>query len=335
MNFSSNLSTPSLFHQHYQSSTTSLLNSNHDHPDPFNKLYCSLLSGLPNELDFALKVSTILANSKKLDWFSNIKFIDLLLECCPYYCCICSEEVNCDDQHMNSNESHCKELSIKKEALSMSKEALPMSDETLVTNKEALVTNKETVVNKEALVVNKEAFSTTCKCYERFWFQYCNNEQVHELIFGLRTFEFEELSSDDFQLIYRRLKTIAELIRNLSFTYEENDQLLTLPCTSGGTVSMLRFLILLMTCDDSLLNNIGYDIISNIITSMAFTQSDEPYYYLKAFIFKQCTLTAMTSNNVYHASRCLEIISRILYFANEDVTNNLINDLEQQQVSFN
>lgn len=313
--FSSNLSTPSLFHQHYQSSATSLLNSNHDHPDPFNKLYCSLLSGLPNELDFALKVSTILANSKKLDWFSNIKFIDLLLECCPYYCCICSEEVNCDDEHINSNESHCKELSMNKEALSMSKEALSM--------------------NKGALSMNKEGFFTTCKCYERFWFQYCNNEQVHELVFGLRTFQFEELSSDDFQLIYRRLKTIAELIRNLSFTYEENDQLLTLPCTSGGTVSMLRFLILLMMCDDSLLNNISYDIISNIITSMAFTQSDEPYYHLKTFIFKQCTFTAMTSNNVYHTSRCLEIISRILYFSNEDVTNSLINDLEQQQVNFN
>ena len=60
--------------------------------NPLNKLYCSLVSGFPNEVEFGLKVTSMLANSKQIDWISDFKFIEVLLESLNLYVCICNKE---------------------------------------------------------------------------------------------------------------------------------------------------------------------------------------------------------------------------------------------------
>lgn len=57
--------------------------------NPLNKLFCSLMSDLPNEMDFGLRVATILTNSEKIDNLADFKFIDVIIECCILYICSC------------------------------------------------------------------------------------------------------------------------------------------------------------------------------------------------------------------------------------------------------
>ena len=70
----------------------SMMTSSESFVNPLNKLYCSLVSGLPNEVEFGLKVTSMLANSKQIDWISDYKFIEVLLESCALYLCTCYKE---------------------------------------------------------------------------------------------------------------------------------------------------------------------------------------------------------------------------------------------------
>ena len=70
----------------------SMMASSESYVNPLNKLYCSLVSGLPNEVEFGLKVTSMLANSKQIDWISDYKFIEVLLESCALYLCSCYKE---------------------------------------------------------------------------------------------------------------------------------------------------------------------------------------------------------------------------------------------------
>jgi len=66
-----------------------LNNQNRTNVNPLNKLFCSLMSDLPNEMDFGLRVATILTNSEKIDTLADFKFIDVIIECCILYICSC------------------------------------------------------------------------------------------------------------------------------------------------------------------------------------------------------------------------------------------------------
>jgi len=247
------------------------------------------LSGLPNELDFALKVSTILINSNRFDWTSDSKFINLLLESSKYYCCICHEE----DNEINLDNG---------------------------------VDDYESDQQNE-----------TCDCYQRFWYQCCTNEQVLELVFGPRNLNIQEIPPQLFSKVRERVRLIADIIRNLSFTFDsQNSDNATIMSSvlGSGTTIMLKFLLLLMMSEDQNFNNIALDVLSNIAPATAFPHEDSDYNLIQQYIHRHCIQVAMTSNNVHCASRSLEIVSRLLSSNCEELNSTLESYLTEYEVNF-
>jgi hypothetical protein len=263
-------------------------------------LFCSLLSGLPNELDFALKVSTILINSNRFDWTSDSKFINLLLESSKYYCCICHEE----DNEINLD------------------------------NGLNGVDDCESDINA---ISNSDEQNETCDCYQRFWYQCCTNEQVLELVFGPRNLNLQEIPPQLFSKVRERVGLIADIIRNLSFTFDsqnsENASIMSSVSGSGTTI-MLKFLLLLMMSDDQNFNNIALDILSNIAPATAFPHEDSDYNLIQQYIHRHCIQIAMTSNNIHCTSRCLEIVSRLLSSNCEELNCTLESHLIEYEVNY-
>ena len=77
------------------------------HVDPLTRLFCALVSGLANEMDFGLRVVTMLANSRQIDAIADLKLVDVLLECCSLSLCHCrdsdrQQSQSCSEQEQQS-----------------------------------------------------------------------------------------------------------------------------------------------------------------------------------------------------------------------------------------
>lgn len=257
------------------------------------------MSGLPNELDFALRVATILANSHQLDWTSDSKFIDLLLECCAYYCCVCDQKIRYDFESRGPNNNQDTEI-----------------------------------VSQEH---SKSETNHICVCYEKFWRQNCNDTNILELVFGEGSLGRVEFDGHELQLIQCRIRKVAELIRYLSFSYEDqqSEDALSEITNSypvvGATKPMLKFLTLMLKCDDMLFNNIGLDIFSNIALSTSILYDDEQCLQLQQNIHQHCVASIINSSNVYALSRSLEIVSKLLQSGNEEITSAVATELVEQE----
>lgn len=59
---------------------------------PLNRLFCCLLSGLPNDMEFGLRVTSLLADSRQINWISDYRFLEILLDSLNLHVCHCSEE---------------------------------------------------------------------------------------------------------------------------------------------------------------------------------------------------------------------------------------------------
>lgn len=64
-------------------------------PDPMTRLLCALGSGLANEIDFGLKVVTMLTNSRQVDLVSDHRFVEALVECSSVGACDCDVDAKC------------------------------------------------------------------------------------------------------------------------------------------------------------------------------------------------------------------------------------------------
>jgi len=254
--------------------------------NPLNKLFCSLLSGLPNELDFALKVSTILINSNRFDWTSDYKYINLLLECFKNYCCVCEENdsICLDEDEDESNDEDC------------------------------------------------WAQQNTCNCYQRFWYQCCTDEHTLELVFGPPDPNIEELSEQDFNKIKDRIRLIADILRNLSFTYDCDNQDSIQSSSPVATPLLMKFLLLLTMSSEQQFNSTALDIISNIASTTAVISEDNVYTIIQQILHRRCVDIAMTSNNIHWTSRSLEVVSRLLSSNVEEINSFLESHLRNYEV---
>ena len=64
-------------------------------PDPMTRLLCALGSGLANEIDFSLKVVTMLTNSRQISLVSDNRFVEALVNCISIGGCDCDVDDKC------------------------------------------------------------------------------------------------------------------------------------------------------------------------------------------------------------------------------------------------
>ncbi|RWS15768.1 AT-rich interactive domain-containing protein 2-like protein [Dinothrombium tinctorium] len=262
--------------QPQQSSANSCVN-------PMNKLFCSLLCGLPNEIELGLSVATLLANSKDVEDIADFKFIDVLLECLTSYACVCDDE---------TYESDCNR---KNDSDSMKK----------------------------------------CLCLERFWYKMCKDKTVFELVFGSLDLNAGHHSPQNQQKIFNRVKRIADLIKNLSYSIDESNQKNEDELSNGpnyfncASLRLLKILLLLLTSDDQNLSNIGLDIISNVVVFTTFVNDEEQYLLIQQSLYRHCIATFMNSNDIYAISRCLEVITKLIS-TNGEISHSFMSLLNEE-----
>lgn len=392
-----------------------------------DKLYCSLLCGLKNEIDFGLKVATLLANSKEAEWISDFKFIDVLIESCHLYSCSCDELLEDDDNSDCYLDKYCvykdndkgsnKCIDTTTTSASSNKPIVngtsfqPLST-TITTNSTSIShtnnTNNNTSNNNNMIInssvhssntdFNKIMVDKDCKCMHKFWSGLgvdkfvvdlaCTNhykdireqfakkqkqvkkKSVNEdddrsnsnaytadsdadngsddVMFDENDndltednddehmdrkyctfFEIQKFKSSPHEKIYRTVKSISEIIRNLSFNMEQVDKHKSsspLDVDDGGsvvqfsnnfafncaTLNLMKFLVLLISCKDQYLNNIGLDILSNIASSIDVNNSNRQNRRCLELLNRHCIDSILSSNDINCINRCLEITSKIV-----------------------
>ena len=266
---------------HYQQSNAV------NYANPLNKLFCALLSGLPNDMDFGLHITTMLVSSREVEWIADYKFVEVLIDCCKLYACCCDDIYETTSVVSDSTES---------------------CDETCNTT-------TASGVPKQNLVL----LPTRCSCLPNFWSKLCNDSSVIEKVFeqsDCKSLYHHDVQTQD--LLYKRVLRIAELIRTLSFSIER--------CKSDEThvlyvpISLQKLLVLLLTSEDSKFNAIGLDIISNIASHITHDKKDDDFSDIQKLIFQKCVVHIVNSNDIYCLNRSLEVITKIVTTNNDEVT---------------
>lgn len=300
--------------------------------NPLNKLYCSLMSGLSNEIDFGLRISTVLANSKESSWISDFKFIDILIDSVEPYSCCCDEENSDLVKQIDNGRVFCN-IRVKDDLNNQSK---------------------------------------PCTCLQRFWSGLFMDKRVMNLVYGSSssndldengdsymksTMDDDDVSydSDDenlsnfmdtkkhepknHQRIYNLIKKVTEIIRNLSFNISES----SIPNVSDessasgysynfATINLLKFLVLLISCKDQYYQNLGLDIISNISSHVAINSVNSQYLTFLDLINRYCINAILSSNDIHQINRSLEIICKIISRYNNDPSEYIAIQLLDQEV---
>nr|XP_027204337.1 uncharacterized protein LOC113798053 [Dermatophagoides pteronyssinus] len=290
-----------------------------------SKLYCSLLSGLPNELKFAYDVATILTNSHRFDWHNDFKFINILVESIKSYCCVCDhfdEELQFGRKDFTEED----EILHLENVIKSNFQIKNKSNENFDTNEndKKRSTNKLNGISKldefEIPKLKKNAIEIIehkCSCFLKFWHQTCSNEELLNLVFYESLDEidfdsnvsFKDLPTHLCKKIEQRITLIADMIRNISFTYDQNESNLV------AMTPLLKFLTLLFCSDNVKFTNISLDILSNIAPALSFSFK-RPYEHeflaLLHILFKRIVETSLISNNIHDTTKSFEIMARYI-----------------------
>lgn len=309
---------------------------NVSHPNPLNKLFCSLMSDLPNEMDFGLRVATILTNSEKIDNLADFRFIDVIIECCILYLCSCEHSAysKCSDyQFEDEAYINCPN---KDELIQKLVDGEEWTGENALDRAIRSVSTKFTTSNVRKFVPFKD-----CTCFLKFWCQMIKNPELLKMVFDLEDEELERLYDEPFdqeqqQKNYYKVKRIVCLLNNLSYSieklrqdqagdFEELSKVFT-GFLDNASINLLRFFILLLNSDDQFFINTALETISNI---SPLVNSDLPpldqntYVRLLTFIYECCVQKVLNSPDVNCLNRCLEIIAKLIN-ANYEAINRLI-----------
>ncbi|XP_074603385.1 uncharacterized protein LOC141856870 isoform X2 [Brevipalpus obovatus] len=354
--------------------------------DPLNKLYCSLLSGLKNEMDFGVRVATILANSKESEWISDFKFLDILIESCQLYTCCCDEDDDQDEQHLYKELGVFK---IREDSNKSNGQTVPIVED--IFDDQCLVPKKKKCTFDNIMPEKK------CDCSQKFWSGLNVDESILQLAFSKEEYKKpsntssngepcvqsnpESISEDscditctddenmevdgdgdidcstffnlrkhpptNHQRIYRTMKSVCEIIRNLSFNIEQleinkslndPDDNSVVKYSAGGsaysfaTSNLMKFLILLISCKDQYFNNIGLDTLSNIASLIDVNSNNKQYLKSLELINRHCIDSILFSNDINRINRCLEITSKLVVKYSDKSSDYLVSHLEQELI---
>ncbi|KAI1301266.1 AT-rich interactive domain-containing protein 2 [Halotydeus destructor] len=274
-----------LYHQQVNSDSTYI--------NPHNKLFCALLSGLPNEMDVGLRITEKLLGSKETDCLADFKFIEVLLDCCTMYACSCNDD-NSDLQANPPDNSD---------------------------NSNAIVAT----YCMQSLVSSPPR----CLCLQKFWSNMCKDSSVMDIVFAQESSPSNCRSGEEFQLqdqIHRKVHRIAEIIKILSFSLKHNAS----EEPQAAPLSLLRFVGLLLASKDAIFTTISLDIISNTILQMSSPRDCEEYTNLQQFIYKFSITLIQDSNDVHCLNRVLEVITKLMNSGNEEVVSYITRLLDEE-----
>lgn len=259
-----------------------------------NKLICSFRSDLPNEIDFAMQIATLVANTDNFTWHQDYPLIDAICSSLHVYICVCGN-------------------------------------------------------------------SASCYCYPRFWhkilLKHANNQCLQAATvppdMDISFMNFENLTdhdSNNHAKVYKRIKTVAELIKQFSMTTgvsrdEKEDQITNnfsyhqmKKKKLKASPSLLKFVSLLLHCDDMPLNLIGLDIISNTASKLAKipeVTNDSTYAKLVQMFQDYCISNiSRTDGDIYIVNRSIEVVSRLLSTSSRRASSSITSSIVENDIVF-
>lgn len=250
-----------------------------------NKLICSFKSDLPNEIDFAMQVATLLANSDNFIWSKDYPLVDAICSSLHVFSCICED-------------------------------------------------------------------SSTCYCYPKFWhkilIKHASNiylqastlpPDMEQTFLNFEMLQDHELKNHN--KIYKRIKTAAELIKQFSMTTgtskagnteptkEDINYFLMKKKKLKAPPSLLKFVSLLLFCDDAPLNLIGLDILSNTASKLSKIpeMTDDIICSKLVQMFQERCVDDISrlDGDIYIVNRSLEVVSRLISSSSKNVSSTTIN----------
>lgn len=316
------------------------------------------MSDLPNEMDFGLRVATILTNSEKIDNLADFRFIDVIIECCVLYVCDCeradyskSTDYQFEDEKFINSQN-------KQDLLEHLNLINDKNDNRSTTSSE----HKENVCDKVIKSVSTKFNSNNvrkfvpfkdCNCFIKFWCQMISDQELLKMIFDLSDDELDQLYDENFsqevhQKNYYKIKRIVCLLNNLSYSieklrqdqsndYEELSKVFN-GALDNASINLLRLFILLLNSNDQFFINTALESISNIsplVNSSLPPLDQNTYVKLLTSIYEWCVQKVLNSLDVNCLNRSLEILSKLINSNHEAINRLIISEVFNQTEFFN
>lgn len=257
-----------------------------------NKLICSFKSDLPNEIDFAMQVATLLANTENFSWSKDYPLVDAICSSLHVFSCVCNGDI-----------------------------------------------------------------ALACDCYPRFWHKILNDDNANNPYLQIATLPTETEQSytnfpnikdhelEDHNKIYKRIKAAAELIKQFSLTcdialksekQEINQDEPTRKKTAKSSPPLLKFISLLLYCDDTTLNLIGLDILSNTASKLSKVPEHTNGLLCTKLVqmFQEHCIDNIScqDGDIYMIIRSIEVVSRLISSSNSRVYSSVVSLINDRKI---
>lgn len=255
------------------------------------------------------------------------------------YCCVCDQF----DEDVSFGKTVFTEEDEVERLKSYFRSSIKKSENNPVQNGVMQTKQNNSTSNEEFVLPCKdkiEFVERRCNCYSNYWHQVCCDEDTLSLVF------LDDAYIDiDFNLPYvlkdlplnlmkkneKRIELIADIIRNISFTYDQNST------NRVSMIPLIKFLVLLLRSEKVTFLNLSLEILSNIAPSFSFSSNKpqpEVFYYLLDILLKNIVTFAMTSNNIYCTTKAFEIMARFISCHNNDANLFLESHFDNLKVIF-